>query len=129
MYFTEEDLGELDNFEDIHEYCSRYLTDYYTNRILELYNLVMEEEEDDQAFCLKSLKCLIYFIKTVNKPIETKSITCSVNGWFWLEAYIHEEDYVIRFKSSGEVDYAVNNKQYTFCLYDFLNKLNKVNYE
>ena len=130
MYFIEKDLNELNNFEDIHEYCSRYLNDYYTNRILELYNLVMEEEEDDQAFCLSSLKCLIYFIKTINN-LDPLSITVSESGLFYLEGFINKQEYTIRFKSEGEVDYIVRIvklKKYTSTLYDLLDNLNKVMY-
>jgi hypothetical protein len=129
LYSFAPDLNELNNFEDIHEYCSRYLTDYYSNRILELYNLVMEEE-DDQAFCLSSLKCLVYFVKTINN-LKTSSITV-FDGLFYLEGFINKQEYTFRFKSDGEVDYVVRIvklKQYTSTLYDLLDNLNKVTYD
>jgi hypothetical protein len=129
LYSFAPDLNELNNFEDIHEYCSRYLTDYYSNRILELYNLVMEEE-NDQAFCLSSLKCLVYFVKTINN-LKTSSITV-FDGLFYLEGFINKQKYTFRFKSDGEVDYVVRIvklKQYTSTLYDLLDNLNKVTYD
>lgn len=130
MYFIEKDLNELNNFEDIYEYCNKYLNDYYSNRILELYNLVMEEE-DDQAFCLSSLKCLIYFVKTINN-LKPSSITVSDSGLFNLEGYINSQEYNIMFNSNEEVDYLVRIgklKHYTSTLYNLLDNLNKVTYE
>ena len=117
------DLFELDSFEDIYNYCAIYLKDYYRDRIYELYSIVRVEE--DQEFCLQSLKCLIYFITNLNLSIETKSITVSDDGLFYLYCKLNKDSYTLKFNSSGKVDYLINRNHYSSIFFELLDTLNK----
>lgn len=115
-------LNNLETFEDIYNYCNVHLKDYYKNRIYELYSLVMQEE--DQEFCLQSLRCLVYFIKNISVDIDNPSITISENGLFYLHCKINKSSYTIRFKSLEEVNYILDHKSYSSTIYSLLDILN-----
>ena len=86
------------------------------------------QDEEDQNFCFKSLKCLIYFVKTCNLLLENPSVTVGESGLFYLKCLIKQKSYNIKFKCSGKVDYVLDRKQYTTTLYNLLDELNKFDF-